>query len=1035
MLEDLTELDRDVAHKLSRPALLSTRLASAQSLIVLSGHGRGSEGDISAGGWPGRAHAAAPSQLTPHAAGATARPAVPRSGPLGTICQASDCRLDEHARILGAAPLAEAGLLAPPPGAPVVVVPVTSSQNCVEMVTALAGERWVSLIPIFQDGGASSGGVGGERAGSSGGASGPSWVHGSACDWGSAELAALVLCGGAGTRCYVLCPPLDPLLPQLATLFSSSTPIKVTHDCRRMAAALPLALLPPGPGHQTSGGPGLGAGPVAAPFLDTQAAFGALVWHTAHDAVSPTPPSQQRLAPELPPAPSASGHARQYPAAAAAAPSLLCAPPLPLPPRPNGEVLPLRLLLRKFLPSLCEAVLGVSEDEEAPAALPADVLSHLCPSAAFSATTSASSSPLPAAVPTATINTAVAEAVQLAPLLVRLGGRLWVEGQLEDVKRTRADAMRSRRAAWAQGSGGGGAGGGGGGDGGGEGAGGGHDEGGSVGGDTVDGGDAWCGVASNDAMDTSGAPSKPGGGCSAGADDARLLQRGMLDASVRYWRAAANLFSSADPPADPARREEVGSRTLPPPPTPPPMHALARAVVSNVSRHGIQVYIPCAEGTPSADVAPSPESTGRCAASAQGQAARTARAALITPAEWFGPALPPPTDATGGAASPSAAHPPALFSPSPSPLPPPSIFSPTQSWPRVGKVITVRIVCSHHAVEGVSLPLASPHLQPLNSPAATELESPTAGKPLLPQPHPPHLFSATSLLRSPPPAAPSTGSSLWGRVYHVAPRRALLSVEHRYLARLGHADVRLRETEDPEDHPAVTVETALPAAAGAEVGDVPMAEGLDASMDVSESEATSAIAPAAHGAAPNARITSPAPAGVGPHAAAPRDLTKHLTPGDLIRVTILAMEGEADGACGDAAPGSTSRLAVAAVLPRCAPAARRQSHAGGTASRSSFGGGRLAAGVAGRDGCGHRTQGGVGEGGGEGDGEFEQDEERDIEGGAGHKRSWESDSEAEEGEGGSSGTGGASGAAGGCGEWMGDEDDDALAPSKRRRAQ
>jgi hypothetical protein len=77
----------------------------------------------------------------------------------------------------------------------------------------------------------------------------------------------------------------------------------------------------------------------------------------------------------------------------------------------------------------------------------------------------------------------------------------------------------------------------------------------------------------------------------------------------------------------------------------------------------------------------------------------------------------------------------------------------------------------------------------------------------------------------------------------------------------------------------------------------------------------------------------------------------------------------------------------------------------------------------------------VGEGGGEGDGEFEQDEERDIEGGAGHKRSWESDSEAEEGEGGSSGTGGASGAAGGCGEWMGDEDDDALAPSKRRRAQ
>lgn len=1014
MVEDLTEIDRDVVLKISRPALISMRLAAAQALIVLSGDGRGIQQGTSAEGGEWSAQAGAPSEPAQYASDAGAL--LAQGSPLGAICQASDWRLDEHARVLGATALVEAGLLAPV--AQPVTVPVTNPEQCSEMVAALAGERWVSVLPVFNDGRAGSGGLGDEYGGRSARATAASWVYSGGCDWTSAgdELAALVLCGGAGTCCYVVCPPLATLLPQMAPLFHANSPVKVTHDCRRMAAALPRALLPSGLGRQTSGGQSLGDHqPVASPLMDTQAAFGALVRYAGVGTVSPTPSPLHHWAPEQPPSHSAGRHTGQSPAVAAGAPSPLCAPVLPLPPRANGEVLPLRQLLRKFLPSLCEAVLGVSEAEEAPAALPAGVLSHLpCPPATPPA------SPVSAVAARSTVASALAGAVQLAPLLVRLGGRLSVEAQLEDVKRMRAAAVRSRRVARAQvcGDGDRGAGGGG----------------------RADVGDASCGAVSGDVMDTSGgggAHFPPGGG-GGGAGEARLLQHHMQDASLLYWLAAANLFNPAEPPC----------RLLPPAPTPPPINALARAVVSNVSRHGIQLCIPCAEDSLAAEAALSSAPMSSSAAT-KVPAARIAREALITPAEWFGPALPPPINTSNGAvadsaASPSAAHPRASSSAS-SPLePPPCSVDPGQAWPRVGEVMTVRIICSHHSAEGVSLPLASPHLQPLNPSTATVSAASAARTPVVPESPSPDL-DATSLSPGTNPAAPSAGAFLWGRVYHVAPRRALVSVEDRWLARLGHADVHLR---DPGDGPAAPADAATAAAARADAMDVSTADAMDASMDVSESTAPAAsvTSPAAHDAVPGARVTRLDLAGVGPSAAAPRDLTKLLSPGDLIRVRPLATDGAS--ACGDAAPRSTWRLAVAAVAIRCAPATCTHSRAGGgmiqLASRNGQHAGSCA--TAGRDGGGDRAHGdvGVGGNGGEGDADFGcgPDEDREAEGEAGHKRSWESDSEAEEGDGGFRGTGDAGGGTAGFGGWMGDEGDEAdaeedasLAPSKRQRAQ
>jgi len=481
-------------------------------------------------------------------------------------------------------------------------------------------------------------------------------------------------------------------LPLLAPLLGSNAPRKLVHDCRRLASALDCELGVP-----------LDARPPW--LLDTQAAYGVLCRHSG---------GRPHPAPPLHIHPGGvggggmrgggvgggmgggcvvggggmggggvgdgcvggggvgGGAASAAAASAAPLPALIRAPrPLPKPPRARGEVVPLPLLLRKFLPSLSEAVLGA--DGALPATDDAANSSAVCdPSVAAlsvpSMATSAEHDPSMAALSVPSVASRVAAAVAAAPLLLRLGGRLELEAQLEDAKAKREKAAKLRRAAWAAretaagevegretaggevdgggregGAGGGGSGGrGGGGGGGGEGGGGSGGSGGGV-----------------DAMDTGGEEA---------AVEVASLRVAVAEATSRYasaWRLH-EWKPSSDTGGEGAPATAGLAGLLPPAPQPPELHTLAYAVVSDVSTQGVLVSCACLPPGPEQPHA-ARTAVGRAAASAETGTAGMAslepaaaaawveemarvpagstgglasRDALITAAEWFGPAPP-----------------------------------------------------------------------------------------------------------------------------------------------------------------------------------------------------------------------------------------------------------------------------------------------------------------------------------------------------------------------------------------------------------
>lgn len=252
-----------------------------------------------------------------------------------------------------------------------------------------------------------------------------------------------------------------------------------------------------------------------------------------------------------------------------------------------------------------------------------------------------------------------------------------------------------------------------------------------------------------------------------------------------------------------------------------------------------------------------------------------------------------------------------------------------------------------------------------------------------------------SLLLPGLPAPPTP--LLWGRVYHVTKKRALLSLEDPELGRLRASDA--------------TVDTSL---------DVFLAASMHPSADASRPVSTGALAEASMEVSMETSMEASSAGSRAGSNAATRvvrlDLTKLLFAGDLVRVAPLPpLENTAGGTL-------AAGRRVAAALDR-APLARLGKHgwpgaAGVVPAAAGIGVGAAAAGrfESGGVGGGERGGAGVGEGG-EGEGEGGWGGEG---GSAAYKRSWESDdSEGEEGE---------------DGGWKGSGDEDAGGGAKRHRA-
>lgn len=253
----------------------------------------------------------------------------------------------------------------------------------------------------------------------------------------------------------------------------------------------------------------------------------------------------------------------------------------------SGEALPFEALLRKFLPGLAEAALGHAAEQAAEEGEEREEGCPESPSLASDDSHPEGSSQLGGAAE-AEAEAAVAEAVRLAPLLLRLGTRLHLEAgfslqmllrevcrpvspslppqaQLEDARAARAARRRRNDPSQACGSGGG-----------------------------------------------SGGGGSLGGG---GGGGGKSVQDYIAAASRRHWCAWAGPSASKgaqDAGVAPFAADSRASHT-----------SVVTSVVTDVSRRGVEVSV-----------------------------ASDILRAIIPPAEWFGPPPPPPGVAATALAAP-----------------------------------------------------------------------------------------------------------------------------------------------------------------------------------------------------------------------------------------------------------------------------------------------------------------------------------------------------------------------------------------------
>ena len=800
MIEDLTELDRDLALKIPRAALWSLRLAAASAVIRLADGTKGGsvgllwQASISTGAFTSS------QDITEQATSSPSSKAAPT--PLASICEPIDWRLDEHARLLGPKPLKEAGLLASPASKPPHVVLVEDEMACTAMLSALVQERAISVIPVFENPNEPNDSVLASDVEhvSVGDGFMDSRHLSSISNWVGplGRLSALVLYGAGHHRCYIIPYPVEPHLPLMTALFFASKPLKITHDCRRWAAFLSTKW----PEHD------------AVPaLLDTQAAFGELCRHAMYGrSTSPSAIQGAKLE------------------------TTVRAPrPLPSPPRLNGEVLPLERLLSKFLPALFDATMRAGDSGAPPTDIQAEVSLRMASSVTASSPTSDPVTNL------AMRPRRIQAAVRLAPLLLMLGGRLSVEAQLEDAKAAHAECLELRRTTREDGVA--------------EqkkrvGMSDGSEEGGEA---TVVGTDRIGLSRDGAAMDGEASASREAassvnhgpakdlsmdlGICNDGHGDghggfsaieAGGLHHAMLEASARYWLAPNRLLRAINvefPPIPASTLLEINSRAL--------------AVVSNISRHGILIRIYPTLIEHATKQGATTSSTDSKASALRVAAMYDSRDAFITPAEWFGPPLPPLGHHVSlGAVSARTAC--------------------THSWPRVGDSFLVRIIGTYQGPVAAGVLLASPHLQPLNG----------ADTPAGLSAHEPTVRMATN---GPPTAHPHASQPvghLWARIYYVTPKRALLSLEAPRLARLKANDIIFHEvgiSDAPYDKTRhVASERRATDGCTPSVGDV---DSLSSGAGIE-----------------NGRRLRQSPTRRSAPAAAPPDLTRLLSPGDLIQV-------------------------------------------------------------------------------------------------------------------------------------------------------